>query len=93
MLATLHCQQDTKSACELRTGTLPVTWMSTGSLGVDHSEERLSTVASVLAPVRDTHLSQREVYLREPSVRLLAKLLGEVMSPHLEESESVIVDI
>ena len=53
----------------------------------------MSPIASVPAPVGAAYLAQGEVGLREPSLGPLATGLGEVMSPLLEESESVIADI
>lgn len=53
----------------------------------------MSTVASVPAPVGAGHRAQGEVGLREPSVGLPARALGEGLSPLLGQSESVIADV
>lgn len=53
----------------------------------------MSTVAPVPTPVGAAHRAQQEVGLREPSLGLLAMELGEVLSPLLGQSESVIDDV
>ena len=53
----------------------------------------MSTVASVLAPVEGAHGAQGEVGLREPPLGPLGRALGEVLSPHLGQSESGVADV
>ena len=53
----------------------------------------MSTVAPVLAPVGAAHSAQGEVGLREPSLGLQDRALGEVLSPLLAQSESVIAKV
>ena len=51
----------------------------------------MSTVAPVLAPVGAAHSAQGEVGLREPSLGLQDRALGEVLSPLLGQSESCLL--
>jgi hypothetical protein len=74
-------------------GTSPVIRMSTGLLGADHSEEFVCTIASVLVPMEATHRAQREVDLREPSLGLLARSLGDVTPCLLAQRKFIIDDI
>ena len=53
----------------------------------------MPTVASVPAPVGAGHRAQGEVGLREPSLGLPARALGEGLSPLLGQSESVVADV
>jgi hypothetical protein len=47
------------------------------------------TRASVLVPIGSSHRSQREDGLREPSLGLPARMMGEVKFPFLGQRESV----
>lgn len=53
----------------------------------------MCTIASVLASSRAAHRAQSEVGHGEARLSPLAMVLGEVSSPHLVQSKSVIVDI
>ena len=53
----------------------------------------MCTIASVLPCSRAAHIAQCEVCNGEASLGPLAIVLGEVSSPHLVESKSVIVDV
>lgn len=53
----------------------------------------MSTIASVPAPGGAAHSVQGEAGLREPSLGLQDNALGQVLSPLLGQSESVIADI
>ena len=53
----------------------------------------MSTVASVLAPVEGANWAQGEVGLIEPLLWPLGRALGEVLSPHLGQSESGVADV
>ena len=53
----------------------------------------MSTVASVPAPVEGAHGAQGEVGLKKPPLGLLGRALGEVLSPHLGQSESGVANV